>query len=79
MCNHLYEELVPVFDDGGSIECADCMLGCHLLDDASYVLRGWARYAEGYVEQPDGLHRELQYVVPAPIEQQPEFDDEIPF
>lgn len=79
MCNHLYEELVPVFDDGGSIECADIVLECSLLDDASCVLRGYAEYAEGYVMQQDGWHRELRYVMPAPIEQQPEFDDEIPF
>lgn len=81
MCNHLYEELVPVFDDGGNIECANGVLGCSLLDDASFVLRGWAKYAEGFDLQPDGWHRELQYisVVPTSIEQQPEFDDEIPF
>lgn len=79
MCNHLYEELVPVFDDGGSIECADAVLECSLLDDAIFVLKGYAEYAEGFDQQPDGRHRKLRYVMPASIEQQPEFDDELPF
>lgn len=78
MCNHLYEELVPVFDDGGSIECADVTLECSLLDDASFVLRGYAEYAEGYVMQQDGWHRELRWLPQQPVAQVV-YDDEIPF
>lgn len=78
MCNHLYERLVPVFDNNGHIDCADGELGCRLLDDADFVLSGYAMFAESYDPQPDGLHRQLVYLYRQP-EQQPTYDDEIPF
>lgn len=78
MCNHLYEDLVPVFDETGNIECADGVLGCSLLDDASAVLSGLAVYTEYFDPQPDGWHRELRYI-PQPFVSVPHYDDEIPF
>lgn len=79
MCNHLYEELVPVFDDTRSIECAKGVLGCSLLDDAEFVLSGYAMYAEAFDPQPDGWHRQLVYLPQPPVRQMPVCDDEIPF
>lgn len=78
MCNHLYEELVPVFDNNGNLECADGVLGCRLLDDADFVLSGYATFAESFDLQPDGLHRQLVYLYRQP-KQQPACDEEIPF
>ena len=79
MCNHAYEELIPVFDDGGNIEAADGILTCSLIDDAALVLSGAATFGDLVVDE-EGQHYELRYNnLHVYRDDNEAFDEEIPF
>lgn len=84
-CTHIIEDLVPVFDDGGNIECADGVLSCNLLDAADYVLRGYATFgdklvfSEGTSAGGYGWCRELLWAPRSFIQTALAYDEEIPF